>query len=110
MLKTTLTALSVLAITAAPAFAEDFVFKFQKHELATSEGAETLYSRLESSVEHFCTQNGNRPLTTRLAEKVCITDMLDETVAEINDARLSRIYARETTGNRYAGGSDNRSY
>ena len=105
MLKTTLTALSVLTLTATPAFAGDFAFKFQKHELATSDGAETLYSRLEASVENFCTQNGIRPLSTRLAEKDCIAEMLDDTIAKIDDARLSRIYARETSGDRYAGSS-----
>ena len=110
MLKTTLTALSILAVAASPAFAGDFTFKFQKYELATSQGAETLYSRLQSSVEHFCMQNGNRPLTTRLAEKVCVTDLLNDTVAQIDHTRLSRIYARETNGDRYAGGDSNRTY
>jgi len=109
MFKTSLTTLTLLSLTAMPALATDFTFKYQNHELTTSDGAEILYSRLEASVENYCTQNGPRPLTTRRAEKDCIAEMLDDTVAQIDDARLSRIYARETSGDRYAGGNDNRS-
>ncbi len=99
-------AITVIALAiAAPAYADDFSFNFKYHELETAGAAEALFKRLESRVEGYCMSSGRKPLTQRAIEEECVEDVLTKAVAQINDPRLNRIFARKSGAADFAGSS-----
>ena len=94
MRNTVITAAAVFAIAATPAFAEDFSFKYQEHELSTRGGAKALMKRLENRVESYCTTSGRKSLTQRAYEEDCVEETLEDAVEKIGDPNVDEAFAQ----------------
>lgn len=95
MLKSTTLAI-LIVMTATPAMARDFTFKYSAEDLNSSRGIEKTFARLEAKVEAYCTSPGRRSLSAKIAEKTCMDKAMAIAVKEIDHPRLSKIYAAKS--------------
>ena len=89
----------------APASAEKVHFDYGAHELRTAGGAQALYKRLRREARQACEDRIPMPIAQKTSQRSCTAALTSEWVAEINDARVSRIHAR-AGGSIYVAGSN----
>lgn len=84
-----------------PAFAEQakanstafgFQFSYEKEELATSDSAAKLLTRLETKVKRFCTNAAGTGTRLRNTDDGCITKTMEQTVASFNSSLVAEVY------------------
>ena len=86
---TPLAAAAAVALASNAAIAADHTFSYKAHELQTESGIVDLYNRIENRAKRACTSIGVRPLYVREAQDDCTSQLIDEYVASIGDARLT---------------------
>ncbi len=94
LVKATIITLSA-AFVALPASADprDSVeFSYQAHELETASGAVRVYDRLAKQAERACVDSGARSLEVRRFETMCIEQLTDELVSQIDHPRISSLH------------------
>ena len=109
--KTHLAAAGIIAVAfiagfaSGPAFADQskgddfkFDFAYEKSELATSESAAKLLTRLESKVKRYCA--GMAPTGSRLRknDSACFKTTMDQTVASFGSAMVADLYKSRAAG------------
>ena len=99
-------ALSVLATAAqaddiAPASAtlrdaRTVTVRYADADLASAEGVETLYQRLDRAALRACSRGGDRGADAFADRRACRAAALDAAVAQVQDARLSQLHRART--------------
>lgn len=80
---------------AAPAHAEDFEFPYMHSELATAEGREALYDRLETAARHFCRDAA--PMATLAPRRtICERQVIAETIKGFDHPLLTALFEDAT--------------
>lgn len=91
-MKKTLIALVVASLAIVPtALAQetfDIGFRYDRSELSTPEGSETLYQRLKSEIRRACDASPHRDLKMKMAERQCITETTETAVEKINSQQF----------------------
>jgi UrcA family protein len=94
----TLALFAGLVFTAAPAVAEDqppqefsFNFRYSPDELATTDGAQRVLDRLESSLRRNCREVGRFDAAQQRVIDQCVSSNLDLAVRQVGDPALASL-------------------
>lgn len=105
----TLKSLALIAISAAalatPAFAaspDRIQLRYNTAELSTATGASKLYDRIQDEARQACSDNTTRPLRVKVLIERCEAQLVEDWVAQIDDARLNSIHAAAKGARDYA--------
>jgi UrcA family protein len=71
------------------------VVKYTDLNLATDEGALALHRRIVSAAREVCPADFSRDLGRLIAVRECQKEAIDRAVADIHDARLAAVHARQ---------------
>lgn len=82
----------------APSYSESrsAVVSYADIDLATEQGASTLYTRLVSAANSVCGKVESRDLARYADWRNCRGAALDDAVSKVNDVRLTRMHQRKT--------------
>ena len=89
-----------LGFVSGPAFAEKakaatafgFEFSYDKAELASSDSAAKLVSRLETKVRKFCTNAARTGTRLKKTDPECLTNTMEQTIAGMNSSVVAEAY------------------
>ena len=82
--------LGASSIAGGPASAE---LTFTHAELTTPAGAESVYRRVVRTARHVCADENRHSPMSATASRICVTDTVERTLAEIAAPQLSEIHA-----------------
>lgn len=82
--------LGTTAFVGGPASAE---LSFSQAELSTHSGSAAVYQRVVSAAERVCAAENRNSAMAATAARICVTDTVERTVAQIAAPQLSEIHA-----------------
>jgi UrcA family protein len=81
------------AATPDNASAPQIVVKYDDLNLATSEGTQALYSRIETAARHVCAAPDNRDLGAVARSRSCQSQAIERAVQDVHSPQLAAAYA-----------------
>lgn len=86
--------IAAIAAMTAPALADDFAVAWEPWELSTNTYRAALLERIDRQARQHCEVNsGPTSLAMRAESESCSAALVEAVVAQINDVRLTRLYA-----------------
>jgi len=82
--------LGASAVAGNPASAE---FSYTQAELATHSGAAAVYQRVVTAAERVCADENRHSAMAATAARICVTDTVERTIAQIAAPNLTQIHA-----------------
>ncbi len=98
----TLSTLTAAGAANAASASDHVSFGYKASELQTTSGVQNLYRRIENKAENACDVRNARALYAKLATARCETDLVEELVATIGDARLRQTHAQAKSARSFA--------
>jgi UrcA family protein len=94
-----LAAMSVTALSfAAPADdVPSIAVRYDDLNLATTDGANTLYRRISNAARQVCPDPFSRDLAVVTASERCQAEAVNRAVREVNNPQLAMVYASHTS-------------
>lgn len=88
-----------LTFAAAPSLADEIptqAVHYGDLNLERTQGAATLFGRIQSAARHVCANEGSRELRVTSASKTCIKEAIARAVADVNQPQLTQYYLVKT--------------
>lgn len=70
--------------------------RYSAAETGSAEGVQALYARLEAAARNACRRDSDRGVGALAERRNCRAAALDAAVADVHDARLSRLHQERT--------------
>ncbi|MEL6259245.1 MAG: UrcA family protein [Pseudomonadota bacterium] len=102
----TAAAAAIITAVALPATAQNrthepfsFTFSYSADEVATIEGAQRVYERLESEVRSHCTTSNGRVTANEISQREdCVARTISETMENVQNSDLAQAFDRAIRG------------
>jgi len=79
---------------ASPSSPETVTTRVDGYLLKSENGAQRVYDKLSNRAESACTTNGRQTLVERRISNACTTNLLNDFVVDLNDARVTAYHQR----------------